>query len=284
MIKKINLENIFDDLKDYNKYYQKYNIGKIFNINSINKDSFKKRKFPPYFSVTPNIKEPYPIELDDLIRLHYLVIKRKVCTILEFGLGYSTAIFDNALEINKIKYSKKVKNLRRSNLFECHSVDNYKIWINSFKKRFTTKNVQLHFSKLQTSTFKDVICTYYSQIPNISPDLIYVDGPDQFSAKGSIRGISTNHPDRMPMIGDILAMENFLLPGTMIIVDGRTSNARFMKNNFQRNWIYHHFVNFDQHVFELNEEPLGILNRNQIDICLGKEYYQRSIRKALKKN
>ena len=86
------------------------------------------------------------------------------------------------------------------------------------------------------------------------------------------------------MIGDILAMENFLLPGTMIIVDGRTSNARFMKNNFQRNWIYHHFVNFDQHVFELNEEPLGILNRNQIDICLGKEYYQRSIRKALKKN
>ena len=284
MIKKINLGNIFDDLKDYNKYYQKYNIGKIFNINSINKDSFKKRKFSPYFSVTPNIKEPYPIELDDLIRLHYLVIKRKVCTILEFGLGYSTAIFDNALEINKIKYSKKVKNLRRSNLFECHSVDNYKIWINSFKKRFTTKNVQLHFSKLQTSTFKDVICTYYSQIPNISPDLIYVDGPDQFSAKGSIRGISTNHPDRMPMIGDILAMENFLLPGTMIIVDGRTSNARFMKNNFQRNWIYHHFVNFDQHVFELNEEPLGILNRNQIDICLGKEYYQRSIRKALKKN
>ena len=40
-------------------------------------------------------------ELDDLIRLHYLVTTRKVTTILEFGVGKSTIVFDHALRINK---------------------------------------------------------------------------------------------------------------------------------------------------------------------------------------
>ena len=40
-----------------------------------------------YASVDPNNVEPFPSELDDLIRLHYLVISRKVTTILEFGVG-----------------------------------------------------------------------------------------------------------------------------------------------------------------------------------------------------
>ena len=40
------------------------------------------------------------IELDDLIRLHYLVTSRKVMTILEFGVGKSSIVFDHALQIN----------------------------------------------------------------------------------------------------------------------------------------------------------------------------------------
>ena len=31
------------------------------------------------------------------------------------------------------------------------------------------------------------LCTYYDNLPNISPDLIYLDGPDQFSSIGSLR-------------------------------------------------------------------------------------------------
>ena len=31
------------------------------------------------------------------------------------------------------------------------------------------------------------ICTYYSKIPNVCQDLIYLDGPNQFSPKGNIR-------------------------------------------------------------------------------------------------
>ena len=82
-------------------------------------------------------------------------------------------------------------------------------------------------------------------MPNICPDLIYLDGPDQFSARGSVRGITTTHQDRMPMSGDILSFEHFLQPGTLIVVDGRTANARFLVSNLQRQWAYFHSEEFD---------------------------------------
>ena len=80
-----------------------------------------------------------------------------------------------------------------------------------------------------------------------APDLIYLDGPFNYSDTGEIRGISTNHQDRVAMSGDILAIEHFLQPGTLIIIDGRTANARFLKCNLQRNWGYYHSQEWDQH-------------------------------------
>ena len=78
-----------------------------------------------------------------------------------------------------------------------------------------------------------------------------------------------NYPDRLPMSADILAFEHFLLPRTLIVVDGRTANARFLKTNLQRNWDYYHSEEYDQHFFELKEAPIGIYNKRQIEFCLG---------------
>ena len=77
------------------------------------------------------------------------------------------------------------------------------------------------------------------------------------------------------MAADILSIEHFLLPGTLIVVDGRSANARFLKSNLQRKWSYSYCENFDQHFFELLEEPLGIYNKKQIDFCLGEDFYKR---------
>jgi hypothetical protein len=77
------------------------------------------------------------------------------------------------------------------------------------------------------------------------------------------------------MSADILSFEHFLHPGTLIIVDGRTANARFLLSNFQRSWSYYYSENWDQHFFELLEKPLGKYNKMMIDYCLGKEYYKR---------
>lgn len=251
------------NIEDYSK-----NITKQTSRESIGVEDFFKKKLPKdiWSSVNPDNKIPFPAELDDLIRLHYLVVSRKVTTILEFGVGKSTFVFDHALEHNKTKFAAYVKdNLRRSNLMECHSIDNSKRWIKSCKENYKTKNVTYYFSKCRMGTFQGQACTFYDKIPNISPDLIYLDAPDQFTPTGSINGLSTRHPDRMPMSGDILRFENFLLPGTLIVVDGRTANARFIKNNLKRNWRYQYEEKYDQHFFELIEEPLGRYNRKQLE-------------------
>ena len=114
-------------------------------------------------------------------------------------------------------------------------------------------------------TFNSRIASFYDPLPNISPDLIYIDAPDLYSPAGDVRGVTTAHRDSLPMSADILAIEHFLLPGTLIVIDGRTANARFLKTNFQRNWDYYHNKEYDQHFFILDEEPLGVYNKRQLD-------------------
>lgn len=121
------------------------------------------------------------------------------------------------------------------------------------------------------TTFNDRICTLYDQIPNISPDLIYLDGPSQFGVLGKVHGVTTSAIDRLPMAADILTIEHFLLPGCLIVIDGRTANARFLKTNLQRNWRYSYWKEYDQHFFELIEEPLGSLNAFHINFV--KDYH-----------
>ena len=40
--------------------------------------------------------------------------------------------------------------------------------------------------------FNGRVCTQYKKLPLINPDLIYLDGPDQFNVKKNVNGISTN--------------------------------------------------------------------------------------------
>lgn len=266
---------------DYKDYLKKYKLYELLGEESPSNDLSRKQILPINFAVDKNNKEAFPSVYDDLIRLHYICRDRKVATILEFGVGKSSLIFADALRINKINYHDfSSRNLRRKELYECHSIDNYQKWIDECKKLipnnfFEEKLIFLHKAKLNTGLFNERICTFYDPIPNICPDLIYLDGPDQYSPKGEIKGISTRHPDRMPMAADILSFEHFLQPGTLLIIDGRTANARFLKCNLQRNWSYQYKEEWDQHFFELLEEPLGIYNKKMIDFNLGKNYYLR---------
>ena len=52
------------------------------------------------------------------------------------------------------------------------------------------------------------------------------------------------------------------MSGTIILVDGRTANARFLQKNFQRSWKYFHDEENDQNLFYLNEKPLGKFNKD----------------------
>ena len=251
---------------DYKKWCLDNKIGELFGLDLKNYGTVTKKVLRGiYEAPDPKNNVPYSPELDDLTRLHFLVRTRKVSTILEFGVGKSTLVLADALKKNKEEYGEYVKkNLRRGNPFELHSVENGKKWIETCKKNFSKTLLSLanfHLSPVEMTTFNGRACTMYKKLPNICPDLIYLDGPDQWPVLGDVHGISTEAVDRVPMSADILLFEPFLLPGTLIVVDGRTSNARFLKNNFQRNWKYEHHIDSDIHTFELVEKPLGKIDR-----------------------
>ena len=69
----------------------------------------------------------------------------------------------------------------------------------------------------------------------------------------------------MPMSADLLSVEYFLQPGTMIISDGRTANIEFLLNNFQRNWVHKYLRSRDIHILVLDEQSLGLYNDIQLD-------------------
>ena len=82
----------------------------------------------------------------------------------------------------------------------------------------------------------------------------------------SIGGINVSKKEIFPPLSiDILKIEYYLNPGTIIVVDGRYANSIFLKNNLQRNWIYKYNSKIDQHYFYLNEKNIGIKSRKLIN-------------------
>ena len=63
---------------------------------------------------------------------------------------------------------------------------------------------------------------------------------------------------------DILKLEYFYIPGTIIVCDGRAANAKFLKDNFKRNWKYYNDKKNDQHIFYLVDPSLGKYNDLQL--------------------
>ena len=220
------------------------------------------------------INKPYIPELDDLYNLYQYVLINKRTTVLEFGSGWSTLIFSLALRELKDKFSNELRLLRRNNPFELFVVENEKKYLNitrnrikNFNKYLDIKNpikIRYHFSEVEMTTFNNRISTHYKKLPICNPDFIYLDGPDQFKVKGNINGISTIHKDMMPMVSDILKFEYFYTPGTIIVIDGRAANVKFLKDHFKRKWKYINDYKNNAHIFYLVDPSLGKYNKLQL--------------------
>ena len=218
--------------------------------------------------------EPAMPELDDLYNLYQYILINKRTTVLEFGSGWSTLIFSLVLRELRNKFSNEVKLLRRNNPFELFVIENEKKYLNITRNRIQKFNkylkindpikINYHLTDVEMSTFNDRICTQYKKLPLCNPDFIYLDGPSQFNVKKDINGINTRHKDMMPMVSDILKFEHFYTPGTIIVCDGRAANAKFLRDNFQRNWKYLSDKKSDQHIFYLDDPILGKYNELQI--------------------
>lgn len=208
---------------------------------------------------------PISIVPDDLARIHKIIRKRKPFTTMEFGVGFSTYVIANALRQNHQEWlalEDKPK-IRNSKAFKHYSVDSNQHWLEHTKNQIPEdlgEYVTFHHSTCSIGTYQDQICHYYDVLPDVIADFIYLDGPDPKDVQGSINGMTFQCPERTVMSGDLLLMESTFLPGTFIIVDGRTNNCRFLINNFKRNYATKWDQKGDITTFELIEERLGKYN------------------------
>ncbi len=212
---------------------------------------------------------PYPPDLKDLYMLYKIITLNNRCNILEYGSGWSSIILYAGLTHNKSRLKGKTYP-RCLDPYHLEIVDDNKKYLNISKKRFfkffkNSPNVKFNFCKAAMTEFNGKYCVYYQKHPLVNPDLIYLDGPDQFSIKNKINGFTVSKKEFMPMSCDILKYEHFLTPGTIIVVDGRMANVRFIRSNLQRKWSYYYYKDIEMSIFSLDEEPLGKLNLMQLD-------------------
>ena len=268
-LKSFNLKSFNSNTKVKN-YVNFFELGNI--IFHLKEEKNKKSKLPDYLKDVKKDTSIITFNLNDLSRLHWLALSRKALNILEIGSGYSTVIFADACNILSYYFKKKEK-LRLEKKFHTYSLEESKKFLKITKKRIPkdySKYVSLIRAKHKIIYYKGKYASKCLNVPNISPDFVYLDGPSQYFQKKNLDGFNFNSIARFPMSADLLMLEYFFEPGAVIIVDGRTSNARFLRHHFKRNWKYFHDEKGDIHFFELNEKPLGIYNKRKMKFCLNK--------------
>lgn len=242
-------------------YYYKESLDALFKAES---ELF----YGPNDNMDPANKDPFKPDLDDLVRLHKTVRQRKILTVLEFGVGYSTLVMADALAKNKADYQDDVKDIRCLNPFKLFAVEADGFWAERTRQMLPDDLrplVEITVSEVHMGTFQDRFCHYYSSLPNISPDFIYLDGPAGHQVKGNIDGSDfAVNIERTVMSGDLLRLEPTFTPGLMILVDGRANNARFLRHNFQRDWKVEENQAEEYTTFELVEPPLGPYNKARL--------------------
>ena len=234
-------------------------------------DEYSDYEIGVFDSVSGDLNIPIAPQIDDLVRLHRIIRNRKCFTVLEFGSGYSSVIIADALKKNKDEWQKlpEKPQIRNRFMHQLFSVDASKKWIGISKKRipnYLNEIVNFHYSPVKIGTFNGQICHYYENLPDIIPDFIYVDGPSPKDVKGNMNGLSFQCDERTVISGDLLLMESTFLPGTYILIDGRTNNARFLEKNFKRDYEYKWDKKGDVTTFELIEDILGEYNLISYDL------------------
>ena len=217
-----------------------------------------------------------PPQYSDLARLHTLIRSRKVFSIMEFGLGWSTLFMADALKKNHEDWEALTDKPSISNegKFQLVCVDTSEYWIHHTKEKVPSPlrdYIAFHHSNVVIGTFQDRICHYYETLPDITPDFIYLDGPDPAAVQGSLSGITFSKTSRIVISADILKIEPILLPGAIFIVDGRTANVRFLNKHLYRNWDINSNSTGDITIFELDEPPLGKRQAAILKYQLGQE-------------
>ena len=227
-------------------------------------DFFKSKDIYKYF-VSGDSGE-YKAEFIDLKNIFELITSRKPKCVLEFGVGFSTICISLALKENE-----------KNGFFgQLYSVDAEKSWLKNTEDKFPPelkKYVTFHYSSCSVSTFNDQLVSHFDNLPNISPNFIYLDGPNPESVRGKIRGLGFseknsnfkgdgihktdegNRWDRRTVNADILLYESSSPSDFFILVDRLYVNMNFLINNLKYKYTLKKDLAFGIVTFERKYQP-----------------------------
>ena len=137
----------------------------------------------------------------DLALLHRAVLKRRPKVVLEFGVGFSTLVLGHAL---------------RQVGGHLWTVDASQQWLDNTRAKLTDEPVTLVHSAVEVTG----MCHRYVDLPDITPELIYLDGPNRRDIPG------WNGP---PISADVLHYLPRLQPGCLLVIDARFVNVEYLK-------------------------------------------------------
>ena len=259
-------ESKFDELINCNleDYFYSQKLNELLGV-----ESYSRPRTPgPNDTYLQEGAEPFGPDCADLARLHAFITKRKVLTVLEFGSGLSTLVMAHALSQNHVKFADKINLIRRQNPFHVYALEadrKYAAVTEEMCVRYNER-VSVLPSDAYREDFRGMVAGRYNQVPSICPDLIYIDGPSPYSyLESDEEYLSFRSPDITNITTDLLKLEPCLLPGTVVVFDGMTNNARFNYRHLSRNWLRHEDTDMDVTILMLNEPPLGVHHRNQLD-------------------
>ena len=208
-------------------------------------DFFKSKNIYKYFLSGHN-SEVKP-NFVDLKNIFELITSRKPRCVLEFGVGFTTICICLALKENE-------KNGFNGQLY---TVDAEKSWLENTENKLPPelkKYVTFHYSSCSASIVNNQLVSIYDNLPNISPNFIYLDGPSPGSVKGKINGLGfteekdsnfrgdgigivsaekDNRWHRRIVASDILLYESSAPYDFFILVDRRYVNCNFLINNLK---------------------------------------------------
>ena len=235
------------------------------------KIEFKNQIMDIYNSENSNLYEP---EIDDLWFLYSLIKDKCITSILEYGSGWSTYVMSIGLNENFLDFGLEHKQIiRHPNPFKFMTIDASSKYLESAINRIPAdckRNILPITATPNLTSLDGGICHQFDFIPNFAPDLIYLDGPDHDQVIGSIEGFEYKKSFTQPMGIDLLMIEPFLWPETIIVTDGRTANARFLASRLKRNWQIMHDPFGDRTIFRLDETPFGLISEEHINYRLTK--------------
>ena len=200
-------------------------------------------------------RSEYPPELHDLYHLHWQVRRRRPTVVLEFGVGFSTLVMAHALWQN---HTEQRSTDSATPLPRLWTVDTSPTWIGNTRTKLPPSLepfVEFHQSAARVSFHEGELCHFFDDLPDVVPDIIYLDGPDPDEVQGDVRGLRFGTPgstSRAVVAADPLLFESTLRVGFLMVVDGRRTNVRFLRRRLKRHYRVSQNTVWNHTTFELH--------------------------------